>query len=280
VDETGTSRGGETAVLETERRGAAQWLWLNRPEVLNALSPALLDELDRGLEAAAGDDGVRCVVIAARGRAFCAGADLQHVSGLLAGRNGSEPAPGLRGDQQELLHRVARTFNAIEQFPKPVLGAVQGIAVAGGLELALCCDIVVATESASFGDGHGNFGLVPGGGGSIRLPRRVGHSMAKRLLFTGDRLPARDFLGTDLVSEVTADDALVESVDALAQRIADRSPLVQRLTKRLVNDGVQVPLDVALRMEMHECELHEQSADIQEGVSAFVEKRTPRFVGR
>lgn len=278
MDANQTPRDDGTAVVQSERRDGALWLWLNRPGVLNALSPEVLDALDRGMDAAAGDDDVRCVVIAARGRAFCAGADLQHVKGLLG--DGAEPGPGLRGSQQELLHRVARTFNAIEQFPKPVLAAVQGIAVAGGLELALCCDIVVAAESASFGDGHGNFGLVPGGGGSIRLPRRVGPSMAKRLLFTGDRLPARDFLGTDLVSEVTADDALVASVDALAARIAARSPLVQRLTKRLVDDGVQVPLDVALRMEIHECELHEQSHDIQEGVAAFVEKRTPRFTGR
>jgi len=267
-----------TELVVAESRGAGRWLWLNRPDVLNALSPALLDALDHELADAERDDAVRCVVIAARGRAFCAGADLNHVHGLLRRSNGH--GPGLRAEQQELLHRVARTFTTIEQFSKPVVAAVQGIAVAGGLELALCCDIVVAAESASFGDGHGNFGLVPGGGGSVRLPRRVGPSMAKRLLFTGDRLPARAFLDTDLVSEVTSDDDLAVRVDTLVERIASRSPLVQRLTKRLVNDGAQVPLDVALRMEIHECELHEQSFDLYEGVSAFAEKRTPRFVGR
>ena len=173
---------------------------------------------------------------------------------------------------------ASRTFDAIEAFPKPVIAAVNGIAVAEGLELILCCDLVYAAESASIGDSHGNFGLVPGGGGSVRLARRVGVTLAKSLLFTG--APARDFAGTGLLTEVVPDDDLVAEVDAMVGRLALKSSVVLRLVKRLVNDGMDVAQEIALRMEMRECELHEQSLDIREGVTAFVEKRQPRFVGR
>lgn len=263
-------------VIQIERRGPALWLWLNRPEVLNALNPEMLDALDAALAEAGTDETVRGVVVAARGRAFCAGSDLRLVQSL----NTDEGPAGLNSRQQAFLHRVGRTFNALESFPKPVVAAVQGLAVAGGLELVLCCDLVVAAESSSFGDGHANYGLVPGAGGAIRLPRRVGTSLAKRMLFTGEIIAARDLVETDLLTAVVADDALESFVDDLMRRIGEKSPLSIRLTKRLVNDAVQAPLDVALRMEIDACELNAQSHDMREGLDAFLHKREPKFLGR
>ncbi|NDK33120.1 enoyl-CoA hydratase/isomerase family protein [Nesterenkonia haasae] len=264
--------------IEVERRGTALWVWLNRPDVLNALNPEMLDAMDAALADAKADDSVHGVVVAARGRAFCAGSDLRLVQSL---NSDDEPTPrGLSSRQQGFLHRVGRTFNALEEFPKPVVAAVQGIAVAGGLELVLCCDLVVASAAASFGDGHANYGLIPGAGGSIRLPRRVGSSLAKRMMFTGDVVPARDLAHTDLLSAVVDAAELESYVDDLMHRMGTKSPLSIRLTKRLVNDSVQAPLDVALRMEIDACELNAQSHDMREGLDAFLQKREPRFLGR
>ncbi len=265
----------DVPVIELERRGSALWLWLNRPHVLNAFIAPMLDAMDDALAVALEDQAIRCIVIAARGRAFCAGTDLNWVQGTLA----KSTRPGLSTTKQGLIRRFAQTFNALEAFPKPVIAAVQGVAVAGGLELVLCCDYVIAARSARFGDGHTNYGLVPGAGGSIRLPRRVGQAKAKRMMFTGDILTPDELLQTDLVEVVVDDDALVETVDAHVAQIAKRSPLIARVDKQLVNDGLQVPLDVALRMERKECELVEQSFDESEGVAAFLAKRAPQFRG-
>lgn len=271
-----TQREPETEVVRKERRGSALWLTLNRPHVLNAISPQVLEELESGLDQAEADDEVYCVVIAAEGRVFCAGADLKHVDSLVNG----EPADGVSEDQQGFLRIVAPTFNRIEAFPKPVIAAVHALAVAGGLEIVLCCDLVVAAESARFGDAHGNYGLVAGGGGTVRLPRRIGPARAKQLLFTGENYPASHFADTDLVNAVVPDDQLVSEVDRLVASIAEKSPLALRLNKELVNDGMQAPLDVALRMEWQACALHEQSHDLREGVAAFNAKRKPKFIGR
>ncbi len=267
----------ERDVVRQERRGGALWLRLNRPQVLNAISPQVLEELERGLDRAEADAEIFCVVIAAEGRVFCAGADLKYVDSLV---NGDDAREGVRDEQQGFLRIVASTFNRIEAFPKPVIAAVHALAVAGGLELVLCCDLVIAADSARFGDAHGNYGLVAGGGGTIRLARRLGPARAKHLLFTGENFPAADFLGTDLVNAVVPDDELDSNVARLVDSIAAKSPLALRLNKELVNDGLEAPLDIALRMERQACALHEQSYDLREGVAAFNAKRRPKFIGR
>jgi enoyl-CoA hydratase/carnithine racemase len=142
----------------------------------------IVDGLHQGLDLAAKRD-VRVVVIAGEGRAFCAGADLTQVLDRTA--DDAEP-----GAENEFLRQVGVVFDRLEAFSKPVIAAVHGLAVAGGLELVLCCDLVVATRSAAFGDAHANYGLLPAGGGSVRLPRRVGPGRAKQLMFTGVTLPA------------------------------------------------------------------------------------------
>src|SRR5262249_34836455 len=161
--------------------------------------PELLDALDAGLDAAEADDGVRVVVLAAAGRAFCAGADLKFVRGLL-------DDPDTAGQRQAaVLERVGATLNRVEAVAKPVVAAVAGLTLAGGLELVLCADVVVATPDAAFGDAHANYGLLPGGGATVRLPGRVGPSLARLMMFTGEPVPAADLAHTDLVTVLAHD---------------------------------------------------------------------------
>ncbi|NKQ56959.1 enoyl-CoA hydratase/isomerase family protein [Amycolatopsis sp. K13G38] len=266
----------EVREVLVRRRGAALWLRLNRPDTLNGLNQAILDGLNAGLDEAESDPGVRTVVITAEGRAFCAGADLRYVRTL-----NSSPAPdGAYSAGQLFLRRVAPLLNRIESFPKPVLAAVNGLAIGGGLELLLCCDFAIAAESARIGDGHAVYGQIPGGGASVRLTRRLGLARAKQLMFTGELHPAAHFRGTDLITEVVADDELDEHVQRIADVIAQRSPVGVARMKALANDGLEVPLPVGVRMELEASALHEKSEDWREGITAFAEKRAPEFRGR
>lgn len=260
--------------LLTERRDAALWLTLDRPAALNGLVPELLDALDAGLDAAEADHGVRAVVLAARGRVFCAGADLKYAHALFAD-------PDSAADRQAaFLRRVGRTLDRIEAFGKPVVAAVHGPALAGGLELVLCADVVVASRSAAFGDAHANYGLLPGGGASVRLPRRVGPSTARLMMFTGEPVAAADLAHTDLVTVLCEDDRLTDEVDRITASIATKSPLGLTRMKRLLADAAEAPAPAALRREIELSALHVHSADFREGLDAFNAKRTPTFTGR
>jgi enoyl-CoA hydratase len=257
-----------------ERRGPALWLRLNKPERLNGLSPSVVDDLDAGLDAAEADDEVRAVVLAAQGRMFCAGADLKYIQSLFAD-------PTVAADRQrDFLRRLGHTFDRLEAFDKPVIAAVHGHALAGGLELVLCADLVIASRSAGFGDAHANYGLIPGGGGTVRLPRRVGQSLAKYLMFTGETLPAAELADTDLVTKLVADDQLEVEVDRLVASIAAKSPLGLTRMKQLADDALSTPIPVALRREIEVSVLHVHSHDFREGLGAFNAKRRPEFTGR
>ena len=258
--------------VRTERRGAALWLWLNRPHALNSLTLPMIRGLHQGLDLAA-DPGVRVVVIAGKGRAFCAGADLTQVLGRVSGDAG--PAA-----EDDFLQQVGAAFDRLEIFEKPVIAAVHGLAVAGGLELVLCCDLVIATRSASFGDAHANYGLLPAGGGSIRLPRRVGPARAKHLMFTGVTVPAEDLAGTDLITALVGDGQLTSEVDSLVAAIAGKSPVGIAAMKALIDDGLDLTREAGLRMERQRAAAHTRTHDFHEGLSAFTEKRTPKFTGR
>ncbi|MGF6888592.1 enoyl-CoA hydratase [Nocardia sp. GAS34] len=251
--------------IVTECRGVALWLVLNRPQALNSLTAGLLDELDAGVTAAEQDSNIRVVVLAARGSAFCAGADLTEF-----------PDPQ---SAQGFLRRVGEVFDRIESLAKPVIATVAGIAVGGGLELVLCADLVVAARSARFGDGHANYGLLPGAGGSVRLPRRIGIAKAKHLMFTGNLMPAQSFTGTDLVTVLADDDRLITETDALVDSIAAKSPLGIAAMKQLVADGMRSSIPDALRREQDRCAEHARSHDFSEGLRAFTEKRPPVFTG-
>jgi enoyl-CoA hydratase/carnithine racemase len=255
-----------------ERRNGAAWVTLNRPDALNSISTAMVAELDRAMDAAEADPDVRVVVIAAAGRAFCAGADLVQVGGDVQSRT--------RGGVDAFLSAFNRVLNRLEALPIPVIAALNGLALAGGLELVLCCDLVVAAESARIGDAHANYGLVPGGGNSIRLPRKIGQTRALYLMFTGEFVPAADLVAAGLVNLVVPDDQLVSATDELVQKLANKSPLGLARMKRLVLDGLEQPRETALRLEILTNDLHARSEDMQEGLAAFAEKRKPKFVGR
>ena len=178
-----------------EMRGSAAWLRLNRPTELNALSRDMVLELGEALERIRRDEKLRVVVLTGSGRAFCAGADLKAVQASLSQE---------RSDDGDFLDAVAEVFQILRDFPKPVIGGLNGVTVAGGLELAMCCDVLIAAESAKIGDAHANFGVFPGAGGAAVLPSRIGLPNAKYLLFSGRSLPARDWLRMGLVQEVVA----------------------------------------------------------------------------
>jgi enoyl-CoA hydratase/carnithine racemase len=254
-----------------ERRGAAAWVRINRPDDLNALNQAVVAGLSGALARASRDDEVRAVVLTGNGRAFCAGGDLKALRELAE----SDP----RGSQGFLID-VGETLDAIEAFPKPVVAAVNGLALAGGLEIVLCCDIVVASERAKLGDAHANYGLIPGGGASARLPRKVGPSLASYLLFTGVLLPAGAFLPSGFVTKVVPDEDLTEAVDEIVGQLASKSPLSLARMKQLVHDGLDQPLAAAVRTELIASEAHGKSHDMAEGLAAFSEKRKPHFIGR
>jgi enoyl-CoA hydratase/carnithine racemase len=256
-------------VVLVERRDRSLWMRLNRPGAMNSLTPAVLEGIEQALDQALSDADVMCVVLTGTGRAFCAGADLKFVRKQTAN---SGPADFLEG--------VLRVMKRLDSFPKPVVTALNGITLAGGLELVLCCDIVLAARSAKIGDAHANYGLLPGGGSSVRLPRVIGVNRAKYLLFTGDFVSADAMHSAGLVNEVVDDDKLEEAVQALTNRIATKSPLGLQRMKALLDDGLEQPEETALRLELLASELHGHSEDLKEGLAAFEEKRAPRFTGR
>ncbi|GGC89577.1 enoyl-CoA hydratase/isomerase family protein [Chelatococcus reniformis] len=248
------------------------WIRLNRPDQLNALSQEMVAGLARAIAAVETDPEVRVVVLTGQGRAFCAGGDLKGFLGRLEGAEYREFAGDLR--------RSMDLFLRLEQLPKPVIAAVNGVTVAGGLELILCCDIVIAAAGAQIGDGHLKYGVLPGSGSSVRLPRKLPVNVARRLLLTGELVPAETLLRWGLVNEVVPPAELEATVSALARHMAGLSPLGLAWVKQLAADGLSQPLEGALRNEITTFEAYIRSDDFLEGMRAFSEKRRPRFTGR
>lgn len=253
-----------------ERRGAAAWVSLNRPDQLNAISMAMLQELGDAVNRARLDEAVRALVLTGRGRAFCAGADLKEVTEMQARLKPGDP---------DLLDLVQVVFGDLRMLPKPAIAAVNGTALAGGLELVMACDVVFAAESARLGDAHANFGVFPGAGGAAVLPRRIGLNRAKYLLFTGDHLSAREMMEIGLVSRVTADHELAGEVEGFVDKLAQKSPAVLRRLKAVANRSLDQSEQASLTDEMLNLRAHMRSYDMQEGLAAFREKRKPSFKG-
>jgi enoyl-CoA hydratase/carnithine racemase len=256
--------------IVTERREAALWIRMNRPQSLNAITPGIVRGIDAALDAAEGDEAIRCVVLTGAGRAFCAGADLGYMR---------DQAGGDSGGVEAFLQSMLLLTRKLELFAKPTIAAVNGIAVAGGLEQLLCCDLVIAAASARIGDAHANYGLLPGAGGSVRLPRRIGATHAKFLMFTGTMMDAASLVPLGLVNECVADDSLASRVQAVAESISAKSPIGLARMKRLLDDTAGQPMESALRLELLVSQLHAHSSDMAEGLASFEEKRKPRFTG-
>ena len=245
-------------------------LTLNRPKAMNSLNTAIVTELERHLIALAADDEVRVVVLTGAGPAFCAGADLKEV---LASQN-------LPAGEADFLDRGEALYSRLRNFPKPVIAALNGITMAGGLELAMCADIVVAAESATIGDAHANFGVYPGAGGAAVLPRLIPLNMAMYLLFTGKTLSAAEMKSCGLVCEVHPDAKFAEATLKLAKGIARKSPIALRRMKEVARASADKSRDDALQHEQVALRRHMRSFDFQEGLQAFAEKRAPQFHGR
>jgi enoyl-CoA hydratase/carnithine racemase len=256
-------------VVTLERRGSTAWITLARPEAMNALNPALVAQLSAAVHEADEDANVRVVVVTGSGKAFSAGADLKAISSA----DGSV-------DVDRMLGFVAEAADMIESLAnlgKPTIAAVNGLALAGGLELALACDLIIASETALLGDAHANFGLLPGAGGSVRLTRRIGAAGAKRLMFSGDMIPATELVPCGLVDEAVPAERLESTVDDLATRFATKSPAGLAAMKHLVNYATDASLVDALEAEQKALATHAQSPDLAEGLAAFRAKRPPAF---
>ncbi|WP_417514141.1 enoyl-CoA hydratase/isomerase family protein [Minwuia sp.] len=255
-----------------EVRDGAAWVTLNRPDALNAMNQNILDGYARVLDRAEGDPEVKAIVFTGTGRAFSAGADLKYVLSFMG-----------EGDPVKVrtfMKQAYASFARVGECEKPTIAAVNGITAAGGMELLLACDLVIAAESVKIGDGHINFGMLPGGGSSIRLPRKIGETRARYLLMTGELLPVTEIADWGLVNEIVPDDQLIARTEALVARLTSKSPLAMRQMKHMIDQGLDMPLDRALQSEMHVWEAYGQSHDVVEGLTAFTEKRAPDYKGR
>ena len=255
--------------LLLQQHGPVAWITLNRPQERNAVNPRMIDELHHALQTVQADTSTRVMVLTGAGSAFCAGADLKAV---LAGLD----APPTDDD---FASRTQAMLRLLRNMPKPVIAAINGLTIAGGLELAMCCDLLIAATSARIGDGHANFGVFPGGGGAAVLPRKIGLNRAKQLLFTGELMDATRLEAWGLINEVVPDEMLDSRVAELTAAIAGKSSLLLNRMKDVANHSLDQSLEAALSHEMLECRQHLRSEDFHEGLMAFREKRAPKFRG-
>ncbi|MDQ2854667.1 MAG: enoyl-CoA hydratase-related protein [Chloroflexota bacterium] len=238
----------------------------NRPKQLNALNGEVMDQLCSALEALDRDDAIRVMVVTGSERAFAAGADIGEMAA-------ATPIEMLRGN------RIAQ-WDRVRRVSKPVIAAVAGWCLGGGCELAMALDLIVAAESARFGQPEINLGVIPGAGGTQRLTRAVGKSTAMEMILTGEPIDAREAHRLGLVARVVPNELLVEDALTLAARIAAKSPLALRVAKEAVNAAYEMSLTDALAHERRLFYLLFASDDQKEGMAAFLEKREPDFTGR
>jgi enoyl-CoA hydratase/3-hydroxyacyl-CoA dehydrogenase len=252
-----------------EREERVLWITLNRPHRLNTLNEVLIEELADVLETAEEDSSLKCLVVTGEGdRAFSAGADLTVF-------------PKVTPVKAEEFSRAGqKVFGKIEEMSKPVIAAINGFALGGGLELALACDFRVAAEHAELGSPEINLGLIPGWGGTQRLVRNLGLAKAKELVMLGNRLNADEALKIGLVNKVVHYDKLRDEVRELAKNLSEGPPVALKYAKQALNFGAQVPLDVGLRLESSLMGLLFSTEDIKEGVEAFMSRRKAEFKGK
>ena len=239
---------------------------INRPDVRNALNLEVRRLIAQHLTEVAEDANVRCIVITGNEKAFAAGADIKEMANA--------------GTIEMLQRGTLKLWRAIASCPKPVIAAVNGFALGGGCEIAMTCDIIIAGEGAKFGQPEVKIGIIPGGGGTQRLPRAVGKYKAMRYLLTGDIFGAREAFDMGLVSEIVPDAEVEKRAIAMATQIAELPPLAIEQIKESVLRGLDSPLDSALALEAKAIQLLFSSEDQKEGMAAFIEKRKAKFVGK
>jgi len=261
------SKAYETVKIERDQN--TLWIILNRPHRLNSFNDVLIEELADALDTAEKDTSIRCVVLTGDGdRAFSAGADVTMF-------------PKATPVKAEEFSRAGqKVFSKIEEMSKPVIAAINGFALGGGLELALACDFRIAAEHAELGSPEIMLGLIPGWGGTQRLVRLVGLAKAKELVMLGNRLKADEALKVGLLNKVVHFEKLKDEVTETAKKLCDGPPVAMKYAKHALNFGTQVPLEAGLRLEASLMGLLFSTEDLKEGVEAFMSKRKADFKGR
>ena len=253
------------ALVLVERDGPVAVVLLNRPEVLNALSDDLMEELVASLEELDRDEAVLCIVLGGSQRAFAAGADIAELA---------------HSSAIDLYYqRRIERWDAIRGLWTPLVAAVSGYCLGGGCELAMACDLIVASETAQFGQPETGVGVIPGAGGTQRLTRAVGKSLAMDVILSGRFLSAEAALGAGLVARVVAKEAWLEEAKRVAREIAEKAPIATRLAKEGIDRAYEGPLQLGLEYERRLLYLAFASDDTREGLNAFLEKRKPEFKG-
>ena len=246
-----------------------QGIWivtLNRPDVMNAVNKELLDKCNQLAKEAYYAEDLRVVIITGTGsKAFCSGADLRERRSLSM------------GDVRQFIQVIRDTFSLIENLPRPVIAAINGIALGGGTEMALACDIRLADPEATMGLTEVKWGIIPGGGGTQRLPRVVGKGMAKELIFTGKVIGAQEAYRIGLINRISEPGKVLEEAMEMARTICDNAPIAVAQAKSVINRGMEMDINNALQIETNAYEMVIPTKDRIEGLKAFLEKRKPQY---
>ncbi len=252
----------ESILFEKEDNIAT--ITFNRPDARNAVNNQVRAEFAAAITEVAEDDEISVMILTGNGKAFASGVDIKEF-------NKTTPYHA---------HTLYRLGERVEKLEKPVIAAVNGYCLGGGNEIAMGCDIIVASEKAKFGQPEINIGIIPGGGGTQRLPRLIGVCKAKELIFTGDIISAEEALNLGLINRVVPPDQLMSTAKEIAKKMAVKSSAALKLAKQAINYGMQTSMDCGLKYEYELYSLSLSLEDKAEGVQAFIEKRAPKFIGR
>jgi len=252
--------------LVYEKREQIVWLTLNRPNAGNNINLQLTNELGDACREINQNSAVRVVVITGAGNVFCTGADLNELSSLTT-------------DESRRANPASLASNTVAAINCPAIAAINGDALGAGLELALACDIRIASDNARFGFPETSYGLIPGGGGTQRLPRIIGRGKATEMILTAGLIDAEEAYQAGLVSRVVPVDRLAEEAGGIAERLVSRAPIAVRYAKEAVYKGMDMTLDQGLRLEADLSFLLQTTLDRDKGIKAFLEKRKPQFKG-
>ena len=254
-----------------EKKNHAAWITLNRPQAKNAQDPLTREELLKAMKLGRDDEDIYVMVITGAGEDFCAGGDIVNFP--------QNPV--------EFMERIGmqvkgtkRPIELAREIPKPIIAMVSGLALGAGMELAMACDMIIASEEARFGQPEIKVGLIPGGGGTQVLPRLVGEKIAKELVFTGNIISAEEALRIGLINKVVPREKLQETVDKLVDNLLKKSPIMLKFAKMAVNKAFETSLSAGLAYESDLCALCFGTEDLKEGARAFAEKRAPVFKGK
>lgn len=255
-----------------EKKGPVAWLTLNKPQVKNALGKQTFIDILAALDDFEKDPAIMVVVIKGAGGTFCAGADFKEISQHIIDKD-----PTFRAEFTAFADKV---YNSLDTFKKVTIAMINGVCMAGGIELAEVCDLIIADENVKVGDGHIKTGLVPNGGASIRMPRLIGTRKAKELLYTGDLISGKEAERIGLVNKAVPADKLGQTVEALIAKLVDKPPLALQAMKMLVSRGTGSTLEAGIMLEHLTVESLEATEDFKESMAAFAEKRKPVYKGR